>query len=315
MKRALSGTACACADATMAPPTTPAPGLWLPIVYGESYDDHEVDHCGLPSNTIEGDPRAQCRVVARGTSDDDKDNPRIELRGTIQCHKGAHGCFLAANGAQPPRLGVLPLPCRPTKNVHLATSSWEKIWGNAREPDLPDAFEVGEDGGLSLSGGAHYNMWCLKLDGLPPYCRDGSYCTPLALRVTVTIVDVAAACTLLYLLMSVAVNAIVFHKRGWRLIPHADHVRTLAGLVYDGVLFSSTIVRCQSQSAVVTARPSLQSDGPTTVLLTQQPTTAAFSASCGRRRMVGKPGWQASAGVSTSESHCTLYIVPTLGRD
>ena len=95
------------------PNPSPPSGAWLPIVYGESYDDHEVDHCGLPSNTIRGDPRAQCRVVRRGTSDADVDNPKIELRGTIQCHKGAHGCFMAVGGGKrPPRLAVLPQPCR-----------------------------------------------------------------------------------------------------------------------------------------------------------------------------------------------------------
>jgi hypothetical protein len=216
-------------------------------------------------------------------------------------HKNAHGCFMAVGGGKrPPRLAVLPQPCRPTTNVHMAASSWQAVWGDAHEPDLPDAFDVSVDGGLSLAGGADYNMWCLKLDDLPPFCRAGS-CTSLAIRVTVTIVDAAAACVLLYLLVSIAVNAVVFRKRGWHLIPHADHIRSLAGLVTDGVLFSSTILRRTSQStALVTARPSLQSDGPTTVLLTQQGASSTSAASHGRRRMAGKSGWQASAGVTSA---------------
>eukprot|EP01048_Picozoa_sp_COSAG05_P014369 COSAG05_NODE_1622_length_4384_cov_2.840607_3_plen_128_part_00 len=55
---------------------------------------------------------------------------------------------------------------------------------------------------------------------------------------TLTVVDIVAACGLLYVLAAVAINAVVFRKRGWHLIPHADHVRALCGLVTDGCIYA-----------------------------------------------------------------------------
>jgi hypothetical protein len=43
-------------------------------------------------------------------------------------------------------------------------------------------------------------------------------------------------------------------KRGWHVIPHADHVRSLTGLVHDGVLFSTSGFR---KSTLQTRRPLL----------------------------------------------------------
>ena len=35
-------------------------------------------------------------------------------------------------------------------------------------------------------------------------------------------------------------------KRGWHIIPHADHIRSLGGLVHDGVLFSTQFSRAST---------------------------------------------------------------------
>ena len=55
---------------------------------------------------------------------------------------------------------------------------------------------------------------------------------------TLTVVDIVAACGLLYVLAAVAINAVVFRKRGWHLLPHADRVRALCGLVTDGCIYA-----------------------------------------------------------------------------
>ena len=60
-------------------------------------------------------------------------------------------------------------------------------------------------------------------------------------------------------------------KRGWHIIPHADHLRSIAGLVQDGIHFSATAV-CRSQA--------LDSRQP---LLVAEVTTLQSDLSDGRR--------------------------------
>lgn len=52
------------------------------------------------------------------------------------------------------------------------------------------------------------------------------------------IIDFSAAVGIIYVLVGVATGA-YRGKRGWHLIPHADHVRSLWGVVLDGVTFST----------------------------------------------------------------------------
>jgi hypothetical protein len=56
-------------------------------------------------------------------------------------------------------------------------------------------------------------------------------------------IDWLAAAALLYLLGHTMANVFVLKKRGWRAIPHLNHGRALVGLVYDGVLFSTSHFR------------------------------------------------------------------------
>jgi hypothetical protein len=62
-------------------------------------------------------------------------------------------------------------------------------------------------------------------------------------------------------------------KRGWHIIPHADHVRSLAGLVHDGVLFSTSGFRSSTAQA---RRPLL--DPQTNAVHSEKDTNAAASA-------------------------------------
>ena len=61
-------------------------------------------------------------------------------------------------------------------------------------------------------------------------------------------------------------------KRGWHVIPHADHVRSLTGLVHDGVLFSTSGFR---RSTLQTRRPLL--DPQTNAVHSEKDTNVAGS--------------------------------------
>lgn len=69
-------------------------------------------------------------------------------------------------------------------------------------------------------------------------------------------------------------------KRGWHIIPHADHMRSLAGLVHDGVLFSTSGFRSSTSGP---RRPLL--DPKSNTVHSQKDTTvagsSADSADCG----------------------------------
>lgn len=47
-------------------------------------------------------------------------------------------------------------------------------------------------------------------------------------------------------------------KRGWHIIPHVDHIRSIGGLVHDGVLFSTSAFRTPTSQV---RQPLLTSEG------------------------------------------------------
>lgn len=72
--------------------------------------------------------------------------------------------------------------------------------------------------------------------------------------------------------MLIGATVSAYHgKRGWHIIPHADHVRSIGGLVQDGILFSAASVRRSPASdplqpllaAEATTLQSAPSDGRT----------------------------------------------------